>query len=167
MATLCPSHQHTLHPCPPALRLTPLALSNLSQSAISSSTIALSYLHSHITELHNSHVPMNPMVKMHYEQCASMPGPLRITEAILIAAKAGCEHSIPGVWDQEQIDMWRSDQRRTRQRLRHLRSNVGAMPYGMHLPCSRRNSLLPIHDTITNTFVLPERHPVQIRYTQN
>ncbi|KAF5353555.1 hypothetical protein D9756_007780 [Leucocoprinus leucothites] len=54
-----------------------------------------------------SHIPINPMLKTHYEQRSRIPGTLIIAEATYIAAKAGGDPSIPGIWSQEQIAAWR------------------------------------------------------------
>ncbi|KXN84620.1 hypothetical protein AN958_12225 [Leucoagaricus sp. SymC.cos] len=64
--------------------------SNQSQSAISSSTIALSSL-TRYRATQFTHAPMNLMVEMHYEQHTSVSGTLLITEATFIAANAGGE----------------------------------------------------------------------------
>lgn len=53
-----------------------------------------------------AHVPL-PTVKEYYAQRASARGTLLITEATLIAAKAGGFKNIPGIWNQDQIDAWK------------------------------------------------------------
>ncbi|KAK0455479.1 FMN-linked oxidoreductase [Desarmillaria tabescens] len=54
-----------------------------------------------------SHVPHAPLVRLYYEQRSHTPGTLLITEATVIAAKAGGMAHIPGIWNQEQTDAWR------------------------------------------------------------
>lgn len=53
------------------------------------------------------HVPIVPLVKEYYSQRSKTPGTLLITEATLIAAKAGGRANLPGIWNQEQIDAWK------------------------------------------------------------
>ncbi|KAJ7131360.1 FMN-linked oxidoreductase [Mycena epipterygia] len=52
------------------------------------------------------HVPL-PHVREYYEQRASVPGTLLITEATFIAARAGGYDHIPGIWSEEQIAAWK------------------------------------------------------------
>ncbi|KAG7446584.1 FMN-linked oxidoreductase [Guyanagaster necrorhizus] len=54
-----------------------------------------------------SHVPHIPLVRVYYEQRSHTPGTLLITEATVIAAKAGGIAHTPGIWSQEQIGAWR------------------------------------------------------------
>ncbi|KAL0953033.1 hypothetical protein HGRIS_007235 [Hohenbuehelia grisea] len=53
------------------------------------------------------HVPLRPIVKEYYEQRASTPGTLLITEATFIAAQAGGYENIPGIWNEAQISAWK------------------------------------------------------------
>jgi NADPH2 dehydrogenase len=53
------------------------------------------------------HVPVLPMMKEYYTQRASTPGTLLITEATFIAARAGGQANVPGIWSEEQIAAWR------------------------------------------------------------
>ncbi|KAF8890971.1 NADH:flavin oxidoreductase/NADH oxidase [Infundibulicybe gibba] len=53
------------------------------------------------------HVPDVPLMKEYYTQRASTPGTLLITEATLIAARAGGFPNVPGIWNQPQIDAWK------------------------------------------------------------
>jgi NADPH2 dehydrogenase len=53
-----------------------------------------------------SHVP-HPFVPEYYEQRASYPGTLLITEATFISAKAGGYDNVPGIYNQAQIDAWK------------------------------------------------------------
>ncbi|PBK85283.1 NADH:flavin oxidoreductase/NADH oxidase [Armillaria gallica] len=53
------------------------------------------------------HVPYTSVMKEYYEQRASDPGTFLITEATLVAQKAGVFKNIPGIWSQEQIDAWK------------------------------------------------------------
>lgn len=43
----------------------------------------------------------------YYEQRASVPGTLLITEGTLIAPQAGGFPNAPGIWSQEQIEAWK------------------------------------------------------------
>jgi NADPH2 dehydrogenase len=47
------------------------------------------------------------MMKEYYTQRASTPGTLLITEATFIAARAGGQANVPGIWSEEQIAAWR------------------------------------------------------------
>jgi NADPH2 dehydrogenase len=51
------------------------------------------------------HVPNN-LVALHYEQRASRPGTLMLTEATLISAKAGGYDDAPGIWSDAQVEGW-------------------------------------------------------------
>ncbi|KAJ7673852.1 hypothetical protein DFH06DRAFT_750779 [Mycena polygramma] len=53
------------------------------------------------------HVPTLPLMKEYYTQRASTPGTLLITEATFIAARAGGDAGIPGIWSEEQIAAWK------------------------------------------------------------
>ncbi|ANB11499.1 Oye2p [Sugiyamaella lignohabitans] len=53
-----------------------------------------------------NHVPTD-LVAEYYEQRASRPGTLIITEAAFIAKKAGGLSGAPGIWSQEQITAWK------------------------------------------------------------
>ncbi|KAB8227082.1 hypothetical protein ETB97_001786 [Aspergillus alliaceus] len=55
----------------------------------------------------DDHVPL-PIVKEHYEQRASVPGTLLITEATLISPRAGLYSNVPGIWSEAQIAAWRT-----------------------------------------------------------
>lgn len=50
----------------------------------------------------------------YYEQRASTPGSLLITEATFIAAEAGGYKNIPGIWNQDQINAWKRVRRLNR-----------------------------------------------------
>ncbi len=52
------------------------------------------------------HVPTTSM-KEYYSQRGSTPGTLLITEATLIAQKAGGSAHVPGIWSKEQIKAWK------------------------------------------------------------
>lgn len=54
-----------------------------------------------------THIPIVEIVKEYYEQRAHTPGTLLITEATLIAEKAGGYDHVPGIWNQDQIDAWK------------------------------------------------------------
>ncbi|KAK0210037.1 hypothetical protein DFS33DRAFT_1251295 [Desarmillaria ectypa] len=54
-----------------------------------------------------AHVPNVRIVKEYYEQRACTPGTLLITEATLIAEKAGGLNHVPGIWNQDQVDAWK------------------------------------------------------------
>ncbi|EIN05623.1 NADH:flavin oxidoreductase/NADH oxidase [Punctularia strigosozonata HHB-11173 SS5] len=47
------------------------------------------------------------LAKTYYEQRASVPGTLLITEATFIAAKAGGYDHVPGIWSEAQIAGWK------------------------------------------------------------
>lgn len=55
----------------------------------------------------DEHVPL-PIVKDHYEQRASVPGTLLITEATLVSPRAGGFPNVPGIWSDAQIAAWRT-----------------------------------------------------------
>ncbi|KAF8234962.1 FMN-linked oxidoreductase [Tricholoma matsutake] len=55
----------------------------------------------------SEHVPISSLVTEYYSQRSRTPGSLLITEATLIAAKAGGEASVPGIWSEEQIRVWK------------------------------------------------------------
>lgn len=55
----------------------------------------------------DSHVPL-PIVRDYYEQRASVPGTLIVTEGTFISARAGGYRNIPGIYTPEQIAAWRS-----------------------------------------------------------
>ncbi|KIW62891.1 hypothetical protein PV04_09783 [Phialophora macrospora] len=54
----------------------------------------------------DSHVQL-PFTAKYYEQRASVPGTLIITEATFISPKAGGYPNVPGIYNQEQIAAWR------------------------------------------------------------
>ncbi|KAH8110896.1 NADH:flavin oxidoreductase/NADH oxidase [Phellopilus nigrolimitatus] len=54
----------------------------------------------------DAHVPTDVMVD-YYAQRASTPGSLLITEATFIAAKAGGDEFIPGIWSDDQVAGWK------------------------------------------------------------
>lgn len=53
------------------------------------------------------HVPTELMVKM-YEQRASTPGTLLVTEATLIDPRAGGYRNVPGIWNETQVAAWKN-----------------------------------------------------------
>ena len=53
-----------------------------------------------------NHVPL-PLVAEYYQQRASTPGSLLISEATFIAARAGGYKHAPGIWSEEQIAAWK------------------------------------------------------------
>ncbi|KAF7346080.1 NADH:flavin oxidoreductase/NADH oxidase [Mycena sanguinolenta] len=55
----------------------------------------------------DTHTPV-PLVAEYYEQRASTPGSLLITEATLIAQCAGGAKNTPGIWSEEQISAWKA-----------------------------------------------------------
>jgi len=55
----------------------------------------------------STHVPMLSLVPEYYSQRSRVPGSLIITESTVIAAKAGGEEYVPGVWNEEQISAWK------------------------------------------------------------
>ncbi len=58
-----------------------------------------------------THIPIVGIVKEYYEQRTHTPGTLLITEATLIAEKAGGYDHVPGIWNQDQIDAWKEVRR--------------------------------------------------------
>ena len=54
----------------------------------------------------SSHIPL-PSVKEYYEQRASVPGSLLITEATVISPRHGGYANVPGIYTNEQVDAWR------------------------------------------------------------
>jgi NADPH2 dehydrogenase len=54
-----------------------------------------------------NNVPILPIVKEYYEQRASVPGTLIITEATYISPQAGGYDRVPGIWSPEQIKAWK------------------------------------------------------------
>lgn len=52
------------------------------------------------------HVPGDLSVQ-YYQQRAEVPGTLLITEATFIAGEAGGYNSVPGIWNDEQIEGWK------------------------------------------------------------
>jgi NADPH2 dehydrogenase len=55
----------------------------------------------------DTHTPF-PHVAEYYEQRASTAGSLLISEATLIAQKAGGARNTPGIWSDDQIASWKS-----------------------------------------------------------
>jgi len=54
----------------------------------------------------NEGVPA-PYVKTYYEQRASVPGTLIVSEATYISPRAGGYKNVPGIWSIEQIEAWK------------------------------------------------------------
>lgn len=52
------------------------------------------------------HVPTDLMVE-YYQQRASVPGTLLITEGTFPSAQAGGVINVPGIWNKEQIAGWK------------------------------------------------------------
>jgi len=55
----------------------------------------------------DDHVPL-PHVAQYYAQRGSVPGTLLISEATFIAARAGGYANAPGIWNEKQIQAWKS-----------------------------------------------------------
>lgn len=53
------------------------------------------------------HVPVVPLVKEYYEQRASAPGTLIISEGVFVAQEAGGYFYAPGIWNADQIKAWK------------------------------------------------------------
>lgn len=51
--------------------------------------------------------PILPIVRDYYEQRASAPGTLLITEGTVISPEAGGLDNVPGIWSNEQIGVWK------------------------------------------------------------
>ncbi len=84
------------------------------------------------------HLPYTSVMKEYYSQRASDPGTLLITEATLIAQKAGVFKNIPGMWSQEQIDAWKEVCTGT-----YLKSSSHSQPDNGRRPCQRLLHLRP------------------------
>ncbi|KAG6874836.1 hypothetical protein C0992_006340, partial [Termitomyces sp. T32_za158] len=54
-----------------------------------------------------SHVPILPLMKEYYSQRSSTPGSLLISEATVIAPRAGGNENCPGIWSSEQASCWK------------------------------------------------------------
>lgn len=54
----------------------------------------------------DDHVPLG-FVKDYYEQRASVPGTLLITEGSFITKRAGGNRNVPGIWNDKQIEKWK------------------------------------------------------------
>jgi NADPH2 dehydrogenase len=54
-----------------------------------------------------NNVPTLPIVKEYYEQRASVPGTLIITEATFITPQAGGYAHVPGIWSDDQVRAWK------------------------------------------------------------
>ncbi|KAH6893968.1 NADH:flavin oxidoreductase/NADH oxidase [Coprinopsis sp. MPI-PUGE-AT-0042] len=54
-----------------------------------------------------AHAPIVPLVKKYYEQRASVSGTLIVTEATIIAEKAGGMDGVPGIYSEDQIRAWK------------------------------------------------------------
>jgi NADPH2 dehydrogenase len=52
-------------------------------------------------------VPALPIVKEYYEQRASVPGTLLITEPTFISPQAGGYAHVPGIWSDDQVRAWK------------------------------------------------------------
>ena len=52
------------------------------------------------------HIPLD-IVSTYYDQRASVTGTLIISEATLVALKAGGRDYIPGIWSDAQIEAWK------------------------------------------------------------
>lgn len=55
----------------------------------------------------DEHVPL-PFVKEYYGQRASVPGTLLVTEATFISPQAGGYPNVPGIWNSDQIEAWKT-----------------------------------------------------------
>jgi NADPH2 dehydrogenase len=53
-----------------------------------------------------AHLP-GPDAKLYYEQRASTPGTLIITEANFVSARAGGYPFVPGIWNEKQVEVWK------------------------------------------------------------
>jgi NADPH2 dehydrogenase len=54
-----------------------------------------------------NNVPILPIVKEYYEQRASVPGTLLVTEATFITPQAGGYAHVPGIWNDDQVRAWK------------------------------------------------------------
>ena len=64
---------------------------------------------------HDDHTPSN-LAAMYYEQRASYPGTLLISEATFISPQAGGYPQVPGLWTDSHIDGWREISRRVHEK---------------------------------------------------
>ncbi|OOF91819.1 hypothetical protein ASPCADRAFT_9233 [Aspergillus carbonarius ITEM 5010] len=55
----------------------------------------------------DQHVPLD-IVREYYSQRASVPGTLLITEGTFISARAGGMNNVPGIWNDAQINQWKT-----------------------------------------------------------
>ncbi|KAI9924651.1 Chanoclavine-I aldehyde reductase fgaOx3 [Aspergillus wentii] len=55
----------------------------------------------------DDHTPTLPLMKEYYQQRASVPGTLLITESTLVSPRAGGSHNVPGIWNEAQIAGWK------------------------------------------------------------
>ena len=53
------------------------------------------------------HVPIEDLVVEYYKQRSSTPGTFLVTEGVLISPKAGGYDSVPGLWNDEQVEAWK------------------------------------------------------------
>jgi len=56
----------------------------------------------------NKHHVHSELAKTYYEQRASVPGTLIITEGTIIAPQAGGYANVPGIWNDAQIAGWKT-----------------------------------------------------------
>jgi NADH:flavin oxidoreductase / NADH oxidase family len=54
-----------------------------------------------------THAPIVPLKKTYYEQRASVPGTLIISEGTIVAEKACGMGNVPGIWSTEQMTAWK------------------------------------------------------------
>jgi NADPH2 dehydrogenase len=55
----------------------------------------------------DKNIPGHPIAKDYYEQRASVPGTLLITEATFISPQAGGYANVPGIWNNDQVRAWK------------------------------------------------------------
>jgi hypothetical protein len=61
----------------------------------------------------------------YYSQRSCVKGTLLITEATIIAAKAGGLDHVPGIYSEEQVEAWKQVSRSVEENSANLRSGVG------------------------------------------
>ena len=75
---------------------------------VGSLTLSHRVVYAPLTRFRNddAHVPTEMMVE-HYAQRASVPGTLLISEATVVAPRAGGYSNVPGIWNDEQVEAWK------------------------------------------------------------
>jgi hypothetical protein len=98
---LLPAPQRTQHPMSTPTLFQPTQIGDIQ--------LAHRIVHAPTTRyrVDETHTPV-PLVAEYYGQRATTPGSLLITEATLIAQRAGGAKNTPGVWSDAQISSWKA-----------------------------------------------------------